>query len=211
MNCYPSEPDQPEPLLRPAALLLDMDGTITEPMLDFPKIKSEMGIGDRPILEAMAEMSDGARTAAEAVLLRHEQRAAAESALNCGCVELLDWAREQRLPTALITRNSRASVSVVLERHGLKFDVLITREDARFKPHPEPLHKACMKLGVSEAACWMIGDGRYDVESGTAAGVPTVWLSHGRAWNFGANPWRVVKDLPELLAMLRLCVEPRSR
>jgi hypothetical protein len=28
-----------EPVLRPRALLLDMDGTITEPMLDLPRIK----------------------------------------------------------------------------------------------------------------------------------------------------------------------------
>jgi hypothetical protein len=31
--------------LRPAALLFDMDGTITEPMLDFPKIKAEWALG----------------------------------------------------------------------------------------------------------------------------------------------------------------------
>ena len=41
-------------LPRPRALLFDMDGTLTEPMLDFARIKSEMGIGDQAILEAMA-------------------------------------------------------------------------------------------------------------------------------------------------------------
>ena len=44
-------------LILPRAVLFDMDGTLTEPMLDFPRIKAEMGIGDRPILEALAEMS----------------------------------------------------------------------------------------------------------------------------------------------------------
>src|SRR6266508_4380578 len=101
--------NQAERVKRPAALLLDMDGTITEPMLDFPLIKAEMGIGDRPILEALAELNGAEREAAEEVLLRHEAQAAAESKLNPGCAELLDWAREHGVRTALITRNSLLS------------------------------------------------------------------------------------------------------
>src|SRR5215212_7918118 len=100
-----------EPLHPPAALLFDMDGTLTEPMLDFPKIKAEMGIGERPILEAMAEMTEAQRRAAEAVLLGHEERAAVGSTLNPGCMEVMRWVREHQMPTALITRNSRASVN----------------------------------------------------------------------------------------------------
>ena len=38
----------------PRALLFDMDGTLTEPVIDFAALKAEMGIGRRPILEAMA-------------------------------------------------------------------------------------------------------------------------------------------------------------
>ncbi len=191
-----------EPLLRPAGLLFDMDGTLTEPMLDFPAIKAELGIGNQPILEAMAEMPAHRRAAAEAILLRREARAAAESTLNPGCVEVLAWAREHRLPTAVITRNSGASATVVLARHGLQFDILITREDGRFKPDPEPLHVACRRLGVRKSDCWMIGDGVHDVEAGTAAGISTVWLSHGRERTFGPAPWRAVRNLWELLDLL---------
>ncbi len=31
-------------MIFPGGILFDMDGTLTEPLLDFPKIKSEMGI-----------------------------------------------------------------------------------------------------------------------------------------------------------------------
>jgi phosphoglycolate phosphatase-like HAD superfamily hydrolase len=48
------------------------------------------------------------------------------------------WLRENAMPTALITRNSRASVNVVLAKHGLVFDVVMSREDGKFKPDPEP-------------------------------------------------------------------------
>jgi hypothetical protein len=69
----------------PKAILFDMDGTFTKPMLDFPKIKAEIGIGSRPILEALAEMDGAAREEAERVLHRHETHAATESELNAGC------------------------------------------------------------------------------------------------------------------------------
>jgi HAD superfamily hydrolase (TIGR01549 family) len=193
---------QIEPLARPRALLLDMDGTITEPMLDFPRIKAEMGIGQRAILEALAEMTAEARAVAEAILLKHEHAAASGSTLNSGCRELLAWAHTHRLRTALITRNSRASAKLVIERHRLKFDVLITREDGRFKPDPEPLIRACQRLEIELADAWMIGDGSHDVSSGLAAGIRTVWISHGRQRAFDDEPWRTVRDLHELLRLL---------
>jgi HAD superfamily hydrolase (TIGR01509 family) len=189
----------------PRALLFDMDGTLTEPMLDFPRITAEMGIGDRPILEALAEMSGPDRAAAEAVLHRHEEEAATCSTLNPGCRELLTWLRERRMPLALITRNSAASVRTVVERHGLHVDLILTRADAKPKPDPEALHLACRRLEVGPEDTWMVGDGQYDVEAGNAAGIPTVWISHGRPKPFAAEPWRTVRDLHELSALLRSC------
>jgi HAD superfamily hydrolase (TIGR01509 family) len=183
-----------------------MDGTLTEPMLDFAAIKAEMGIGDRPILEAMAGMDAGTLAAAEAVLHRHEERAAVESTLNAGCEGLLRWVEARGIRTAVITRNSRRSAEVVAARHGLSFEVLITREDGRFKPDPTPLLLACERLGVGAGEAWMVGDGQYDIEAGRAAGVRSVWVSHGRARPFAAEPWRTVRDLNELAAVLTVCV-----
>ena len=195
-----------EPIVRPRALLLDMDGTITEPMLDFPRIKREMGIGSRPILEAMAEMDPAERAAAEAVLARHEDEAAAGSRLNAGCDRLFAWIAEHGVVTALITRNTRSSVQTVLAKHGLSFGTLIAREDAPFKPDPRPLVLACEWLGVAPGDAWMVGDGQYDVEAGRAAEVRTVWVSHDRPRTFDATPWRTVRDLPALVELLGRCV-----
>lgn len=192
--------------MTPKALLFDMDGTITRPLLDFPRIKAQMGIGDRPILEALAEMSPPQRQRAEAVLHRHEQEAAAGSTLNEGCDELVEFVKSRGILTALITRNSRRSVETVLALHGLGFDVLVTREDGRHKPHPEPLLRACEKLRVEPGEAWMVGDGQYDVEAGLAAGIRTVWISHGETKPFSAEPWRSVRDLRELTMLLRECL-----
>jgi phosphoglycolate phosphatase len=188
-----------------------MDGTLTEPMLDFPQIKAEMGIGARPILEALAEMSESERRRAESVLLRYEERAAAEATLNPGCRELLNLLAERQIGTALITRNSLLSVRTVLERHRLPITILVTRDDGRFKPDPEPLRLACRKLGVAPSEAWMVGDGQYDVEAGAAADVRTVWLSHGRVRPFAAEPWRAATDLFEVMELLRESLVDRGR
>jgi HAD superfamily hydrolase (TIGR01509 family) len=193
----------------PHAILFDMDGTLTEPLLDFPAIKAELNIGHRPILEALADMDDDRRAAAETILDRHERRAAESSTLNPGCEALLQWLADHAIPTAVITRNSRACAQIVAARHGLTFDTLITREDGPFKPDPAPLLLACRRLNVAPADAWMVGDGQYDVEAGHAAGVPTVWLSHGRARTFAATPWRVVDDLTQLIAQLKRCTPHR--
>ena len=194
-----------QPDVLPRAILFDMDGTLTAPMLDFPRIKSEMGIGNRPILEALAEMDPAQRAAAEAILFRFEEQAAADSTLNPGCRELLAWIDEHDIPIALITRNSPRSVATVIERHSLPIEIILTRDDAPPKPLPDALHAACRRLEVAEADAWMVGDGQYDIEAGLAAGVATVWVSHGRERPFDACPQWTVPGLPELLDLLKSC------
>lgn len=193
----------PSRLPFPKALLFDMDGTITKPMLDFPAIKAEMAIGSRPILEAMAEMDQATRDEAQRVLDRHEDKAAAESELNEGCSALLEWMRVKRLPVALITRNSSQSVMTVLKRHRLNFDTVIAREDGPFKPDPWSIRASCERLGVNCRDVWMIGDGRYDIEAGNAADVVTVWISHARERDFSSEPTAVARDLQALLILLK--------
>ena len=199
-------PDLAPRLAAPRALLFDMDGTLTRPCFDFPSLKAEMGIDpSRPILESLAEMSPQRRAEAEMILHRHEEHAAMESLLNEGCERLIEWIGARRLKTALITRNSRRSVACVLERHGLAFDVLITREcaDGKYKPDPAPLRMACERLAVAPGDAWMIGDSHHDVNAGLAAGTKTVWISHGQPRTFEASPWHTVRDLPELLSLLQ--------
>jgi HAD superfamily hydrolase (TIGR01549 family) len=198
-------------IIRPIAILFDMDGTLTEPMLDFPRIKADMGIGPGPILESLAQLDANRRREAETVLHRHEELAAANSKLNHGCEDLLAWLDAQNIPTALITRNSRLSAQTLLTRHGLQIAHVITREDGPFKPSPEPLHLACHRLGLNGDgqstsvydSIWMVGDGQYDVEAAHAAAIRSVWISHGKERPFDAEPWMTIADLIELTTILK--------
>ena len=197
--------DRDEPLILPRGVIFDMDGTLTEPMLDFPLIKREMGIGQRPILEALAEMTPAERARAEAVLHQHEEHAAEQSTLNPGCQELLKWLQERSVPVAVVTRNSRRSLQTVMRRHALQINVLITREDARHKPHPDPLLLACKRLGVDPSDAWMVGDGEYDLQAADAARMKSIWISHDKERDYADIAWHIVRSLPELLDLLKCC------
>jgi HAD superfamily hydrolase (TIGR01509 family) len=194
--------------LRPIAILFDMDGTLTVPMLDFPKIKRDMGIPvDQPILEALARMNDDERRVAEAVLLYHEDHAAEHATLNQGCRELLEWLDRCGIRAAVVTRNSRRSTDIVIKSHALPFDVLITRDEGVFKPSPRPLQLACERLGVSVDQAWMVGDGSHDIDAAAAAGMTSVWVNHGKMRSFASAPTMEVRDLIELLNVLRDAAE----
>jgi FMN phosphatase YigB (HAD superfamily) len=58
------------------------------------------------------------------------------------------------------------------------------------------------ELAAAEADVWMVGDGSFDVQAGSAAGIKTVWISHGRVRSFETVPWREVQDLLHLHRLL---------
>jgi HAD superfamily hydrolase (TIGR01509 family) len=189
-------------------MLFDMDGTLTVPYFDFDAIRREVGVGNNPILEAIEKMAPAKREAALSILHRHEDRCAAECVLNPGCEELIAWLKLRGVKLAVVTRNSFRSASTVFGRLNIPIDTLITRDDGVFKPAPDPLLLACRRLSVAPHDAWMIGDGQYDVEAGNAAGMRTIWLSHGEGRGFEAIPHVTVRDLIELSSWLQRFERP---
>ncbi len=189
---------------RTLAIIFDMDGTLTRQNLDFDLIKSEIGLGTVPILEAMREMNpkDIART--EAILHRHEAIAADTSELQPFALEVVNTFRAAGIRVALMTRNSRRSVEVLQSRHGLEFDLIRTREDGPTKPSPEPILDICRKLSVEPTDTWSIGDYHYDITCGARAKTKTVlFVAEGcdrPSWAGEAD--HIIGDLRELLGLL---------
>ncbi len=199
-------PAEEMPTVRPKrAIIFDMDGTITEPYLDFGWIRERIGMkaDDGPILEAMERMSAADRARAEEVLIACEAEAAEASLLNPGVTDLLDWLTGNRFRTAVLTRNSRVSVETVLAKHRLRFDLVRTREDGAIKPSPEPVLAICRALEVEPSRAWMVGDYLFDVQSGGAAGAKTVLLwtrPDLPEWHGEAD--HVIRELKELIPLL---------
>ncbi len=157
-------------------IVFDLDGTLIDSALDFDLIRHDMGLPfGRPILEALAEVPEGIeKDRMRAVLRSHELAGADRAFLFPGVSEMLALLRDERIPTAILTRNSRESTDRVLTRLGLQFDQVLTREDAPPKPDPTGLITICERWRFSPAAVPFCGDYRFDLEAGRAAGMPTI-------------------------------------
>ncbi len=187
----------------PGLVIFDMDGTITRPFLDFARIRAEIGLGE-PLLESMLALPPGpGRDRAFAILERFESEAAEASQLNDDAAEILSFLAARGVPAALVTRNSRLSARRVIEKHELRFEIVVTREDAPAKPRPEPLWLICERAGVPPSRALMVGDFRLDVVAGRAAGTRTALLTDGREARFlpEAPPDLVLCRLGEIRAL----------
>jgi HAD superfamily hydrolase (TIGR01509 family) len=118
-----------------------------------------------------------------------------------GILPFLRWMDARGLKRGLVTRNSRKSVDLVLARLSLRFDAVVTREDAPPKPAPEPVWLACRRMGLAPSEALFVGDFELDMLAGRRAGVPTVLL-RGPVQNDSQHADLSVDSLDELCALL---------
>jgi phosphoglycolate phosphatase-like HAD superfamily hydrolase len=172
------------PKPRFSVVIFDMDGTLTEELLDFAKIRQEIGAPEKsPILEFINGLHAAEQARAHAILHRHEMAAAEVCLVRDGAAETLAALKLAGIRTALLTRNSAACARSVLQRHGLKLDVVATREDLPHKPHRDAIWNILRKFagGNGEAEklveqTLMVGDYLYDVQTAANAGVASALL-----------------------------------
>src|SRR3970040_1477443 len=112
-------------------IIFDMDGPLTKPNVDFAAIEREIGQKVGFIIDYAERSSPEERARALEILERHEAKAAIESELNEGVLEMLEFVSKKKLKKALLTRNYRKSVDTVLRKHNLHvhFAFIVSRED----------------------------------------------------------------------------------
>jgi len=199
--------------MRFSLVIFDMDGTLTEELLDFAAIRRDIGApAGAPILEAMAAMPVGQRQRAEAILHQHEMTAAAACRLHPGAREVLAALRAGGVKTALLTRNSAACASSVLAGHKLELDFVATRENLPHKPHPESILHITRHLGVLPEQTLMVGDYLYDLQAAAGAGVSSALLCiRDPKPAFAAQATWCIESLLEVLTLVGLTTGPAPR
>ena len=161
-------------------VLFDMDGTITRPHIDFKALRAEIGAPEgTPLMDHVESLAPEECRLANAAIERVELEAAAAAILNPGAGELLEGLRRVPLKLGLITNSNRRAMHLVVEKFALKFDLLLSREDAPLKPAPDLLLLALTKLGLRAESTVFVGDGHYDRSASAAAGIPYLHLEHG--------------------------------
>ena len=184
------------------AIAFDLDSTLTRPYLDFTRLRAQLGLPEGDILHWADSLPPRQRAAAFATIAAFEQDGVEHVAWNDGAQETLAALQAGGLPIAIITRNSRTSLTAVCAHLAIRVDVLIAREDATPKPDPACIRLASARLGVRVETLLMVGDFRHDTEAGRAAGAMTVLLTNGKTPTWTAEADLVIQRLPELLSYL---------
>jgi len=159
-------------------IIFDLDGVVINSPLNFLDIKKRIGLdSDEPLLESIEKISDPEKKKkAHRILKEEEKEAASLSSLNKDIPLLFSFLERKGIKRALVTRNNRAAVRTALEKFGLNFDVIITREDALPKPAKEPVVLACKRLKLSPEEVVLVGDYKFDIIAGRDAGIKTILL-----------------------------------
>jgi hydrogenase expression/formation protein HypE len=192
-------------------VVFDFDGTLTEPgAIDFTTIRQAVGCPRHlGLLEFLAGIGDPKeRRRKESILITAELEAAGRCRANEGAGELVAFLRENRVPMAIITRNSRAAVQKALagitEIDPADFTFILTRElPLDPKPFPDTVQYVARTLEMDAANLLMIGDHAFDIEAGRRAGTLTMYLQNDPREPLASGADFVVRTLTEALEVMR--------
>ena len=142
-------------------------------MLDFDLMREHLGFPPGvPILEHLETLSDPEQIVrCERIIDEHERKGAEVSTPMPGIEELLAKIRERKCPIGVLTRNSKHVTEITFDKLGLKFDIVLTRDDCLPKPDPDGLHIIANKWGMSPERCVYVGDFQFDIEVAKNAGM----------------------------------------
>jgi HAD superfamily hydrolase (TIGR01549 family) len=152
-----------------------MDGTLVELNLPFDEIRRILNIKGF-ILESILQLDGEEREEKFNVLRKFEIEASMNARLMSNAKEILEKIGEAGLKKGVVTRNCRKSVEIVTNRFGLDFDFVVTREDSEPKPSPIPILKALKMAKSKPEKSLTIGDFKFDLIAGKAAGTRTALL-----------------------------------
>ena len=157
------------------AVIFDLDGTITKPIIDWKKLREEIGVPQSILIMKHIETLRGKeKKKAISILERWEEDAARKSEINDGFLELHRMLKEKSIKTAVVTNNSETCAQIVFNKHGLSFKGLFTRDHGNIKPHGDLLIQALCSFGLDKNECLFIGDGDLDEKAAGKADVPFI-------------------------------------
>ncbi|WOD10141.1 HAD-IA family hydrolase [Pseudomonas sp. NyZ704] len=185
------------------SVLFDLDGTLLDTVDDFMAIilamRQERGLPPVDAIRIRDRVSDGSvgmlssafnmqptdpgfEALREEFLQRYDLALAVHTRPFDGIPELLDWLDGQGMPWGVVTNKlSRFSIPL-LAAMGLadRCHALVCPDQiSHGKPHPEPLLKACVQMGVEPRHSVYIGDHLRDILAGKAADMPTIAALYG--------------------------------
>jgi HAD superfamily hydrolase (TIGR01549 family) len=167
-------------------VIFDLDGTVVDSKLDFDLMRQEIGIpGNLPILEFLEEQTDPEfiDTAME-IVHRHETKGAHESTLIRDFHDFYHFLKNNNIPLGILTRNSKEIAQLTLEKHNLDFDIVLSRDCCRPKPHPDGLLQIASEWELAPEQLIYIGDFKFDIETAQRAKMHNALILNEKNTNF---------------------------
>jgi HAD superfamily hydrolase (TIGR01509 family) len=185
------------------AIVIDMDGTITNFNLDYMGARrraleelerlnlrtSEMNeqVSLYIILNKLKSNLDSEtfqklRASFYGYFEQMELKAAQDVSLYPGVLDTLRELKSRSLKLGVVTNNGRAGTNATLKRHHIEelFDSVVTRDDCEeMKPDSAPIRKVLSELGVEPAEAILVGDGVMDMMAAKATGLVSVAVGTG--------------------------------
>jgi HAD superfamily hydrolase (TIGR01509 family) len=187
--------------------IFDMDGTLTVAVHDFDAIRAELGLEPRkPILEQLAELPESRARELFARLDALELELARQARAAEGASHLLESLADRGARLGIVTRNSHGNALETLRFAGLEGffapECVLGREAAAPKPDPQGIRHLLARWNAAPGSAVMVGDYRFDLIAGRAAGTATVYVDPDGAFPFAEHADVSVDSLVALARLL---------
>ena len=151
---------------RVSAVVFDMDGTLTVPVIDFQLMYDRVGVPrGHDVLAAISEWPAAEQQRALDVIAEFEEAALRDMQLMPGVVDLARLLDDTGIPRALVTRNVCKSVDHLHAHHIAPlppFLPALSRNTCVPKPAPDALLRVAEHWGVPPTELLMVGDSARD-------------------------------------------------
>jgi HAD superfamily hydrolase (TIGR01549 family) len=146
------------------AVIFDLDGTLIHLPVDYERLIQEFqkvasAESFHPLLESVSKLDEVARGRVFDIWDLAELAASARITVNQEGMKLYSFFSTKR--KALVTMQGKAVVKAILEKLGLVFDVVLTREDSLNRA--EQLKLAAQKLDARFENVLFVGNSENDV------------------------------------------------
>jgi HAD superfamily hydrolase (TIGR01509 family) len=184
-------------------VIFDLDNTLVSSSLNFKHIRAEIGCTEHTdLLTYIEQLPEAEAQAAMDIVLSHEYQDAESAVLMPGVVECLAALAEQNIKMAVVTRNCQHAAHLKLAKTGLKFDIVLTRDDAPAKPDPTALLQVADSWQVNPSQCVYVGDFLFDIQAADNAQMDScLYILDGRP-DYADTATHTIKHFSQLTKLV---------
>ncbi|EFA82838.1 hypothetical protein PPL_04533 [Heterostelium album PN500] len=180
-------------------IIFDLDGTLTKPIMDFKKLRSDLGITTPgvDILEVIKTWSHEKQVEGHKIIYDFEREASLRLEFQPGASALMDTLERLNIKKAIHSRNSIENIEYFQERFGYTFSPIVGRE-IEPKPSPAGSHHIAKHWQMQPSEILFVGDSQDDMRCSRAFGSLSILLLNSSNKHYTELSDIAIESLSEL-------------